>query len=158
MAKGCLGCQSVQKMPAHAPLHPWEFPSKPWQRVHVDYAGPFQGTMFLIIMDAHSKLPEVISTHLTSTAKTIEILRSPFAHNGLPEILVNDNGPQFTSEEFDQFIKTNGIKYLKSVPYHLATNGLAERFVQTFKQSLCTQTRLTSGHGCETDTSNRSTS
>ena len=61
MAKGCLGCQSFQKMPAHAPLHPWEWPSKPGQRVHVDYAGHFQGTMFLIVMDAHTKGPEVIS-------------------------------------------------------------------------------------------------
>ena len=49
-------------MPAHAPLHPWEWPSKPGHRVHVDYDGQFQGTMFLIVMDAHSKWPEVIST------------------------------------------------------------------------------------------------
>ena len=49
-------------MPAHAPLHPWEWPSKPGHRVHVDFDGQFQGTMFLIVMDAHSKWPEVIST------------------------------------------------------------------------------------------------
>ena len=57
MAKGCLWCQSVQKVPAQAPLHPWEWPSKHWQRVHVDYAGPFQGTMILIIIDAHRNGP-----------------------------------------------------------------------------------------------------
>ena len=136
MAKGCLGCQSIQKMPAHAPLHPWEWPSKPWQRVHVDYAGPFQGTMFLIIMDAHSKWPEVVSTQSTTSAKTIDILRSVFARIGLPEILISDNGPQLASEEFDQFTKTNGIKHVKSALYHPATNGLAEKFVQTFNQSL----------------------
>ena len=103
-------------MPAHAPLHPWEWPRKPWQRVHVGYAGPFQGTMFLIIMDVHSKWPEVIRTQSTTSAKTFEILRSVFARNGLPEILVSNNGLQFTSEEFDQFTKTNGIKHLKSAP------------------------------------------
>ena len=75
-------------------------------------------------------------TQSTTSAKTIAILQSVFARNGLPEILVSVNGPQFTSEEFDQFTKTNGIKHLTSTPYHPATNELAERFVQTFKQSL----------------------
>ena len=65
-----------------------------------------------------------------------QILRSVFTLNGLPEILVSDNGPQFSSEEFDQFTKTNGNKHLKYATYHPATNELAERFVQTFKQSL----------------------
>ena len=78
----------------------------------------------------------MISKQSTTSAKTTEMLRSVFARNGLPEILVSDNGPQFTSEEFDQFTKTNGIKRLRSARYHPATNGLAERFVQTFKQSL----------------------
>ena len=90
-------------MPAHASLHPCEWLSKPWQCVHVDYVGPFQGTMF---------------TQSTTSAKTIESLRSVFARNGLPEILVNDNGPQFTSEEVDQFTTTNGIKHMKAALYH----------------------------------------
>ena len=90
----------------------------------------------LFIIDAHSLWPEVISTQSTTSAKTIDILRSVFARIGLPEILLSDNGPQFTSQEFDQFTKTNGIKHLKYAPCHPATNGLAEIFVQTFKQSL----------------------
>ena len=79
----------------------------------------------------------MISHQSTASAKTKKILRSVFARNDLPEILVRDNGPQFTSKEFDQFTKTNGIKHLKYAPYHPATNGLAERFLQTFKHSLC---------------------
>ena len=92
--------------------------------------------MFLVIMDAHSQWPEVISTQSTTSAKTIEILRSVYVRNGLPEILVSNNGPQFTSDEFVQLPKTNGIKHLKSAPNHLTTNGIADIFVQTFKQSL----------------------
>ena len=41
------------------PVHFWEWPATPWQRIHVDFAGPFVGRMFLIIVDAHSKWPEV---------------------------------------------------------------------------------------------------
>lgn len=63
-------------------------------------------------------------------------MRIVFAQKGIPEQIVSDNGPQFTSHEFDEFIRKNGIKHCKSAPYHPATNGLAERFVQTFKRSL----------------------
>ena len=70
-----------------------------------------------------------------TSAVTIEHLRSIFATHGLPEMLVSDNGSVFTSVEFDNFTKQNGILHLKSTPYHpaAASNGLAERAVQTFK-------------------------
>ena len=53
-----------------------------------------------------------------------------------PEQLVSDNGPQFISSEFERFMKENGTKHIKTSPYHSASNGEAERFVQTFKHSL----------------------
>ena len=62
----------------------------------------------------------------TTAARTIEVLRKIFAANGLPEHLVTDNGPQFISEEFAQFVKENEIKHTRSAPYHPASNGLAE--------------------------------
>ena len=49
---------------------------------------------------------------------------------------VSDNRPQLTSDEFEWCIKQNGIKHIKTSPYHSASNGEAERFVQTFKCSL----------------------
>lgn len=57
-----------------------------------------------------------------------------FATHGLPEKLLSDNGSNFTSDEFGQFLKMNGIKHIKTALYHLASNGLAERAVQTFKE------------------------
>ena len=101
----------------------------------MDFAGPLLCHMFFVAIDAHSKWPEVVV--MTSTSeKTIEALRSMFAHHGLPEQLVTDNGPQFTSSEFSQFLKENHIKHIVSTPYHSALNGLAERFVQTLKRAL----------------------
>ena len=123
-------------MPTKAPLHPWEWVTARWQRLHIDYAGPFQNSMFLVVVDAHSKWPEVIPVSSTTTSKTIEVLRDLFARFGIPEQIVSDNGPQFVSEEFQAFIKSNGIRPITSAPYHPATNGLAERLVQTFKQAL----------------------
>lgn len=72
----------------------------------------------------------------TSSTKTIEVLRNLFASYGLPLQVVSDNGPQFVSQEFADFLKQNGVKHIRSTPYHPSTNGLAERFIQTFKKAM----------------------
>ena len=77
--KGCLQCEQLQKAPAQAPLHPWEWPSRPWVRVHVDYAGPFLGKMFLALIDSHSKWMEVQAVSSANTSNTIDVLRSIFS-------------------------------------------------------------------------------
>ena len=136
LSKSCDGCARSQPDPLKAPLHPWNWPEKPWQRIHIDYAGPFLGSMFLVIVDAHSKWAEIIPTSSATSASSICILTSLFARFGLPEHLVSDNGPQFTSEEFSSFLRSNGVKHIFSPPYHPATNGLAERMVKTFKQAM----------------------
>ena len=132
--KSCLVCQTTRKDPPVTPLHPWSWPEKPWTRVHIDYVGPLK--MFLLIADAHSKWLE---THITSTATssaTIELLRKSFSTLGLPEVLVSDNAMAFTSSEFSEFLKKNGIRHVRTPPYHPASNGLVERAVQMFKEGI----------------------
>ena len=121
----------MRNMPQLAPLHPWDFPEEPWQQIHIDYEGPMEDRMFLVVVDAHSEWPEVTVMKSTSAERTIEELRSIFSRFGLPTQLVSDNGPQLVSEEFWSFMEANGIQHIKSALYHPATNGLAERFVQT---------------------------
>ena len=59
LAKTCPACQSVKNAPTKAPLHPWAWPTTPWQRVHVDFADLFADKMFLVVVDPYSKWPEV---------------------------------------------------------------------------------------------------
>ena len=132
----CTPCQVNQKDPASAPAHVWEWPKKPWARLHIDHAGPFQGRLLLIIIDAHSKWIEAVPVSSTSTAATTQVLRRLFATHGIPELLISDNGTAFTSHEFRQFVERNGIRHRTSSPYHPATNGLAERAVQVIKNGL----------------------
>ena len=113
----------------------WEWPAHPWQRIHIDFAGPFLSSMWLIVVDAKTKWPEVVKMSLTTSKKTIEHFRMLFAHHRVPEQLVSDNGPQLTSEDFSLFLQSNGIQHLCKAPYHPATNGIAERFFQTFKST-----------------------
>ena len=83
--------------------------------------------MFFIVIDAHSKWPEVIPMTSTTAGCTIRELRKLFAAHGLPEQIVSDNGSQFTSAEFASFMKANGIKHIQCSPYHPSSNGAAER-------------------------------
>ena len=134
--KSCFACQASRNNPQVSPLHPWEWPEKPWTRIHIDYAGPFMNRMFLVIVDAHTKWIEIHVTQSSTTAVTIQKLQQTFATLGLPETVVSDNGSAFTSHEFQEFIKQNGITHVKTSPYHPSSNGLAERAVQTFKTAM----------------------
>ena len=92
--------------------------------------------MFLVIVDAHSRWLEIERMTTTISAKTIKTLQNLFARYGVPAQLVSDNGPQLTSEEFQQFLKRNGIKHITSAPYHPATNG--------FKNTMKSETEVKS--------------
>ncbi|CAC5412765.1 unnamed protein product [Mytilus coruscus] len=134
--RACHKCQVNRHAPPEAPMHPWEWPSKPWSRIHIDYAGPLYGKMFLVCVDAHSKYLDVHVVNSATSANTIEKLRTMFAIHGLPESIVSDNGTPFASQEFQDFVQRNGIKHIRSTPYQPSTNGLAERAVQTLKEGM----------------------
>ena len=135
-ARRCVSYQAVKNAPPVAPPHPWLWPAHPWQQIHVDFAGPFMGKTYLLVVDAHSKWPEIIEMSSTTTNKTItELLKMSTAY-GLPAELVSDNGPQFTAEQFANFMQVNGIKHIKCAPFHPASNGAVERLVQTFKKAM----------------------
>ena len=92
--------------------------------------------MFLVVVDAYSKYLEIVPlSHATST-NTIAAVRHIFSNFGLPEHIVTDNGSQFTSDEFQKFLKDNDIQHTTTAPGHPATNGLAERYVGEFKDKL----------------------
>lgn len=87
-------------------------------------------------IDAYSKYPCIHSTTSTSTKTTTELLEVDFAHFGYPHTLVTDNATNFTSEELQVWCQERGITHLTGAPYHPATNGVAERLVQTFKHAM----------------------
>ena len=133
--KSCGICAAVRNMPPTAPLHTWEWPTRIWQRLHIDFAQKGNHT-FLVVIDSHSKWLEVFNLNSTTAEKTCEILRTLFASYGLPEEIVTDNGPQFISSAFKSFLKRNGVRHTLVPPYHPASNGAAERSVQILKRNL----------------------
>ena len=131
-----LNCQENLNPPARAPVHPWEWPECVWSCVHVDSAGPFEGSMFLLVVDTYSKWMEVVPIRHATSQTTIDKLRVIFAIHGLPEMLVSDNGTSFTSAEFQEFVSSNAIRHVLTSPYYPASKRLTEKAVQTFKSAM----------------------
>ena len=92
--------------------------------------------MLLVTVDGYSKWIDVKVVNSATSRKTINQLRPLFTTHGIPEVLASDNGKPFTSTEFSELTKRNGIRHIKTAPYHPSSNGLAERAVKTVKVEL----------------------
>ena len=135
LVSNCSRCLESRHMPPKT-SYEWIVPTRPWSRINIDFAGPFQNKVFFIVVDAYSRWPEVIIVNNMTSDTVIRHLRMLFATHGLCETLVSDNGTPFVSTEMKQFLVANKIKHVTTAPYHPATNGLAERMVQTVKDKL----------------------
>ena len=136
LCRKCTSCGQFQNKPDKPSIHPWMMPEKPWSRLHLDHAINFLGRNWLVLVDAYSKYPCIHPTTSTSSKSTTAILEQEFAHFGYPHTLVTDNATTFMSQEFQAWCKQRGIVHLTGAPYHPATNGAAERLIQSFKQAL----------------------
>lgn len=134
--RSCSQCAQAAKLPPKTTLSSWPIPTRPWQRIHIDFAGPLKSAYFLLMIDAYSKWPEIVRTTSLSASTTLKILRSSFSRFGLPEIITSDNGTHFTAECVQRFFNSNGIQHIRTSPYSPMSNGQAERSVDTLKRTL----------------------
>uniref|UniRef100_A0A8C4QXD9 Integrase catalytic domain-containing protein n=1 Tax=Eptatretus burgeri TaxID=7764 RepID=A0A8C4QXD9_EPTBU len=141
--KNCEACVLSKKAgdPRPAPLQPRLWLEKPWQQPQVDIFGvvrvaPHNQKYLIIVHDLHSKWPEITATSLIAASSIISILDKTFTRWGLPESIATDNGPQFTSEEFTQYLKANGIEHHQTTWYNPQSTGGVERFNRVIKESI----------------------
>lgn len=80
--------------------------------------------MFFIVVDAHSKWPEVGPMRTTTAEKTVDVLMSIYIREerGFAPV-VSDNGSQFVSEHFKHFMELNEVKHITSAPEHKWTRS-----------------------------------
>lgn len=90
----------------------------------------------LVCVDAYSRYPDVCFTKDTTASFLIRYLRKFFSREGIPQVVVTDNGPQFSSESFNQWLASIGSHHVFSPPRHPQSNGLAENFVKTLKTAI----------------------
>ena len=106
--KLCSSYQIAAKMPVRNVLSPWLTPDCAWERIQIDFAGPMEGMMFLIEVDAFSKCPEAMQMRTS----TIKELGKIFAQQGYPKVLASDNRTLFTAKEFQDYCQKNGIQHI----------------------------------------------
>jgi hypothetical protein len=139
----CNACQLSDKSvkTTQVPNQEVPTPDVPWQKVAIDICGPFStaphSKRFLLVMtDYYSKWPEVKATNNITSVTVIKFLNEAFARYGLPQEVVSDNGPQFTSADFEKFLADRGILHNKTAVYNPCANGRVERLNRTMKESL----------------------
>ena len=132
--ENCPKCARDAK-PAKEPLIPTSLPAYPWQQVATDLFHQ-DGKDYIVIVDYFSRFPEIKRLKSTTTQSVVNTLKTTFARYGIPEVVRSDNGPQFSSQEFTQFAEKYNFKHITSSPHFPASNGQAERAVQTVKKLL----------------------
>ena len=132
MIESCKGCALAAKSPTTT-CKPWPKTDHLWQRIHVDFSGPIDNIYYLIVMDSHSKWPEVLQCQRQTTKCTIGFLHELFARFVVVDCVVTDNATQSTLSEFRFFCKTYQVDHITTPQYPPRSNGQAERFVDTLK-------------------------
>lgn len=124
----CLGCTLVSAPGPPEPMNRKELPSQPWQHLAIDYLGPLpSGHYIFVLVDYYSRFIEVkVMTKIDST-KTIKSMKEIFSRFGLPVSITADNGKQFISQEFKDYLSTNNIRLISTTPYWPQQNGEVER-------------------------------
>lgn len=122
--KACRICCQYQRL-KFEPLLPTELPETPWQKVGMDL---FE-TSYLLA----DRYIEIARLSSTTSQQVINHLMSIFARHGIPQTVVSDNGPQFSSAVFQKFADEVHFNHVTSSPRYPQANGEAERAVQTIK-------------------------
>ena len=132
LCKTCELCQLVSAYNPPAPIVTTEMPKRPWQYCSTDLLGPLpDGRHVIVVIDYFSRFFEAALLRSTKAENVIEFLDATFTRYGYPEVPRTDNGPQFTSGEFQSFLRTNYVRWLSTTPLWPQANGLVERTNRT---------------------------
>ena len=120
--KTCYGCQLMGKPNRPEPMKRTELPTRPWEQISL----PSKDNL-LVITDYYSRWVEVVIMKSITAEKTVEALNRTFCMHGYPESITTDNGPQFISQTFKDYMEEHGIYHRKVTPLWPEANGEVER-------------------------------
>jgi len=129
----CEICRSYDKKQQKETLMSHDPSERPWQKVGTDLF-EIHGMDYLVTVDYYSNFFEVDRLYTTTSTAVINKLKSHFARYGIPDVIVSDNGPQYSSREFAEFTSAWDIEHTPSSPGHSQSNGKAESAVKTAKR------------------------
>ena len=118
----CDVCMMHRTTPPKETILPHQFVARPWVKVGADLC-ELQGRNLLIVCDHFSSFIEVESLQMTTTRAVCKALKALFSRYGVPDILMTDNSPQFSSAEFAMFSKVWSFDHQTSSPRYPQSNG-----------------------------------
>lgn len=128
----CQACLTHRKQNSKEPLLSHEIPNRPWCKLGVDIFH-FANQPFIIVIDYYSKYIEISKLYSLKSESVIAELKSIFRRHGIPETVMSDNGPEFSSNMFQEFSLQWKFHHVTSSPRYAQSNGQIERAVQTVK-------------------------
>ncbi|XP_060769073.1 uncharacterized protein K02A2.6-like [Neoarius graeffei] len=131
----CSICQERRGANPREPLLSHNIPERPWKVVDTDLF-TWNTQAFIIIVDYYSRFFKMARLTSYTSSAVISKLKSAFAHHGIAETVISDNGPCYSSEEFRRFANTWGFTHTTTSPCYPQSNGLAKKTVQTAKRML----------------------
>jgi len=131
----CQSCCELRRAQQREPLISTPLPDRPWKRIALDLC-EHNKQSYLIISDYYSRYIEILHMTTTTSAQVALKLKTTCARYGIPDVVVSDNGPQFSSAEFRDLACELDFKHITSSPHNPQGNGHAERAVQTAKRIL----------------------
>ena len=135
IVQNCKFCEENQPTQKKEPLLATPLPDRPFQQVAADLF-EFQGQQYLVLIDYFSRYLEISHLPRITTSVVIGNIKNIFAHHGIPELLVTDNGRQFVAAEFQTFADQWRFRHITSSPYFPQANAEAERAVREAKKIL----------------------
>ena len=143
MIANCPTCQKYQPAQQREPLHSHDVPPHAWHTIAADLFS-WEGKTYLLVGDTFSRFPVVRKLTTLSSQATINTLKSIFDEYGIPTKFLSDNGPHFTSKEFQDFSQTYGFEHTTTSPHFPKSNRFIERLVGTIKRifTKCHETAL----------------
>ena len=129
----CNVCNSYKTEQQKEPLICHESPTRPWESIAADLF-VFHGKDYLVTTDRYSNFFEVDRLYSKSSSEAITKMKAHIARYGIPNKLISDNGPNFTSREFNLFTDSYNIENINSSPTKAQSNDKAENSVKTAKK------------------------
>ena len=130
--KTCSTCCEFMDKQQMEPLMTHKIPHLPWSKVGQDLFYLY-GNDYLVTVNYFSDYFEIDTLDYTSAESVINAAKDHFARHGIAD-MVTDNGPQYTSQKFENFKTVWGFKHTTSSPYHSQSNGKAESAVKIAKK------------------------
>ena len=133
--KECKECLKFLPSQQRQPLINQNVATHPMEVIGLDL---FQsaGHNHLVMVDQFSGFPLVQKLPSISTAAVIRAMAFYFNLFGNPRIVVQDNGTQLTSRDYNAFLEKRGATVIPSSAYFPQANGLAESAVKNVKKLL----------------------